>query len=381
MGYAVAFDLVRSVNVEQVIIADSNRDKLAEVMGQLSDSRVVPVELDVTKTKEVARLMSQVDVVIACISYEHNYPLAKIALSCHTHFIDLGGNEEVVAKQFMLHEIAEEAGVTIIPDLGLAPGLVSLLAVSAAVGLEEVYEMRMRVGGLPVDGEELFLNYAQVFSVDGLINEYVEDCTVIRDGKLQRIASLEELEELEFPRPFGKMEAFTTSGGTSTLPQSYLGRVQNLDYKTIRYPGHCAAVKVLKDLGLMSRQPVELPKGKTTQKIVPRDLLHHLLEHKLAKKEPDVVLVRVTVTGTRDRQPIQFVWDCIDYADQGSDLTAMMRMTAFPASIVAQMIARGDISARGVLRQENHVPIKLFLAEMDARGINLVMTERAPVHH
>jgi lysine 6-dehydrogenase len=276
----------------------------------------------------------------------------------------------------MLDELAKEQGVTIIPDLGLAPGLVSLLAVSAAESFDEIYDIRLRVGGLPANPDDCFMDYCQVFSIDGLINEYNEDCTVLRDGKIFSVPSLSDNESIEFPRPFGTMEAFNTSGGISTLPQSYLGRVQHLDYKTIRYPGHCDAIHMLKELGMMSKEAVETASGP----VVPRDLLFKLLSDKLPKDEPDVVLVRVMVSGLKDKKPVQIVWDCIDYADQAAGLTAMMRMTAFPASIVAQMIARGDITERGVLRQETTVPTKLFLAEMDGRGIRLQMTERAPAH-
>lgn len=376
MGYAVTYDLIRSPKVDQVVVADNSTERLAELVKRLPDVKVTPVELDVTNEKELAQLMNEVDVAISCITYEHNYELAKVALASSTHFVDLGGNEEVVSRQFLLDEVAKEQGVTIIPDLGLAPGLVSLLAVSAAESFDEIYDIRMRVGGLPIEPNECFLDYAQVFSIDGLINEYNEDCTVIRDGKVFTVPALSDLESLEFPRPFGTMEAFHTSGGISTLPQTYAGRVQHMDYKTIRYPGHCEMISLLKELGLMSRQPVQLANGE----VVPRELLHKLLAEKLPKDEPDVVLLRVMVTGLKERKPVQIVWECVDYADQAAGLSAMMRMTAFPASIIAQMIARGDISERGVLRQETAVPVKLFLAEMDSRGISLKMIERAPVY-
>ena len=376
MGYAVAYDLIRGSKVEKVVVADSNTENLKELVKRLPDEKIIPVELDVTNEEELAQLMGEIDVVVSCITYKHNYELAKIALATKTHFVDLGGNEEIVAKEFMLDELAKEQGVTIIPDLGLAPGLVSLLAVSAAESFDEIYDIRLRVGGLPANPDDCFMDYCQVFSIDGLINEYNEDCTVLRDGKIFSVPSLSDNESIEFPRPFGTMEAFNTSGGISTLPQSYLGRVQHLDYKTIRYPGHCDAIHMLKELGMMSKEAVETASGP----VVPRDLLFKLLSDKLPKDEPDVVLVRVMVSGLKDKKPVQIVWDCIDYADQAAGLTAMMRMTAFPASIVAQMIARGDITERGVLRQETTVPTKLILAEMDGRGIRLQMTERAPAH-
>lgn len=376
MGYAVCYDLIRSPKVDQIVVADNSTERLESLVKRLADTKLVPVELDVTNEKELAQLMHQVDVALSCITYEHNYDLAKIALASSTHFVDLGGNEDIVAREFLLDEVAKEQGVTIIPDLGLAPGLVSLLAVSAADSLDEIYDIRMRVGGLPIEPNECFLDYAQVFSIDGLINEYNEDCTVIRDGKVFTVAPLSDVESLEFPRPFGTMEAFHTSGGISTLPQTYVGRVQHMDYKTIRYPGHCEMIAMLKELGLMSKEPVLVE----DKEVVPRQLLHKLLSEKLPKNEPDVVLLRVIVTGLKERKPVQIIWECIDYADQAAGLSAMMRMTAFPASIIAQMIARGDIAERGVLRQETAVPVKLFLAEMDSRGISLKMIERAPVY-
>src|SRR3990167_7366203 len=140
MGYAVAYDLIRGSKVEKVVVADSNTDNLKELVKRLPDEKIIPVELDFTNEEELAQLMAEIDVAVSCITYKHNYELAKIALATKTHFVDLGGNEEIVAKEFMLDELAKEQGVTIIPDLGLAPGLVSLLAVSAAESFDEIYD-------------------------------------------------------------------------------------------------------------------------------------------------------------------------------------------------------------------------------------------------
>lgn len=374
MGYAAVYDLIRSPKVEKVVVADRDAKCVKAAVERLNDPKIVPVELDITKSSDVIALMKSVDVVISCVPYEFNYELAKAALEAKTHFVDLGGNESVVEKTFLLDDLAKERKITIMPDLGLAPGMVSMLAVAAADMLDELYEIRIRVGGLPVEREN-FLGYSQVFALEGLINEYAEDVTLIRDGRVMQVPSLTELEAIEFPKPFGDLEAFTTSGGISTLPKTYDGKIQHLDYKTIRHRGHCQQISLLKDLGLMSTDTVKLKGGK----VVPRDLLMHLLDNKLAKDEPDAVLLRVTVTGVKDKEPRQLVWEGIEFGDQAEQLSAMMRMTAFPASIIAQMIARGDIKERGVLRQESHVPVKLFLAEMESRGLHLTMADRAPV--
>ena len=358
-----------------MIIADKDAYKVRQLSDMLADEKVIPVELDVAETNEVMDLMARCGVAISCVNHQHNYELAKAALQAGSHLVDLGGNDDIVAKQFLLDDLAQERRVTIIPNLGLAPGLVSLLAVTAAEAFDELYEIRLRVGGVPVEPDGLFMGYAQSFSMADLINEYVEDVTIIRDGHLMRLPSLTDLEAIEFPKPFGVMEAFNTSGGICTMPQSYKGKIQHMDFKTVRYPGHCVQIKLLKDLGLMGSDPVQLPSGQTK----PSELLCHLLGEKLKKEEPDAVLVRVVVTGVKDKKPSQIVWDCIDYSNQAEGLSAMMRMTAFPASIVAQMIARKDITQNGVLKQEIAVPVKLFLAELASRGINLTMAERAPV--
>ena len=374
MGYAVAFDLIRSPRIEQVIVADSNQEQLDRLQSLLVDDKLKVTKQDIADHPELVKLMMGCDIAISCVPYFHNYLLAKAALEAKISFCDLGGNEQIVEKEFLLHETAKERNITLIPDLGLAPGLVSILTVAAAQAFQEIYEIQVRVGGVPVEPEGLLMNYSQVFAIDGLINEYAEEVTVIRNGELKKVSALTELETIEFPRPFKMMEAFTTSGGISTLPQTFLGRVQHLDYKTIRYPGHCAQVKLLRNLGLMSHEPENL----AGVEVKPRDLLTRLLQKSLKTDEPDAVLVRVTVNGIKRREPVEAVWECIDYADQANQLSAMMRMTAFPASIVAQMIARGDISTRGVLKQEDCVPVKLFLAELSSRGINFAISERVP---
>jgi lysine 6-dehydrogenase len=374
MGYAVAYDLIRSPQVEKVFLADSDEKQLQSASDRLADDRVIPCKMDVSNFDEVVKLMSGCNVAISCVTYKFNYELAKAALEAGTSFVDLGGNEDVVKQEFLLDEFAKERGITIIPDCGLAPGLVSILAAAAAENMDELYEINLRVGGLPIDPMPP-LNYAQTFSVHGLINEYVENATIIRNGELTIIPSLEELEAIEFPQPFGVLEAFTTSGGVSTLPKTYAGRIQHLDYKTIRYPGHCEQIKLLNALGLFEREPIDI----NGTSIVPRDLIAARLEETLPKDEPDVVLLRVTVTGVKEKQPLSIIWEAVDYADQGAGLTAMMRMTAFPASILAQMIARNDIPDKGVLVQETHVPTKLFLAELAGRGIALSMLEKEPV--
>ncbi|MFN8659495.1 MAG: saccharopine dehydrogenase C-terminal domain-containing protein [Candidatus Obscuribacterales bacterium] len=376
MGYAVVYDLVHNSSATQIMICDTDEKQLERIYQQWPDKRIAMVVADVADLDESAMLMSACDVAISCVTYKHNYDLAKLAMEAGAHFVDLGGNEDVVRKEFLLDEMAREKNVAIIPDCGLAPGMVSILAADAVQEFDEVTEIRLRVGGLPAEPRPP-LNYALFYSVDGLINEYTEDVTVIREGKLMRVPSLSDVETLEFPQPFGVMEAFNTSGGISTLPTTLGDKVKHLDYKAIRYPGHCQQVRLLRDLGLMDSRSVRL---NNQISVPPRAVLASLLSQKLPKEETDVVLVRVSVLGMRQGEPAEIVWEAIDYMDEKTGLSAMMRTTAFPASIIAQMVADNEITSRGTLAQETAIPTKRFLEEMRKRGVEFTRKERNLAH-
>lgn len=371
MGYAVSFDLLKNNAVTQVTVVDADERALSKLRTSVKDPRLAAVQADLSDYEELSYLISGCDVVLSCATYKFNYELAKAAIEAGTHFCDLGGNEDIVRKQFLLDEMAREGGIAIVPDCGLAPGLVSILAAHACEQLDELSEIRLRVGALPLEPKSP-LNYAMFSSVEGLINEYVEDVTAIRNGKLLRLPSLQDVEEIEFPAPFGKLEAFNTSGGISTLPATFGDRVEHLDYKSIRYPGHCQMVRMLRDLGLMDIRPLRLGH----QQVRPRAILATLLERKLRKDEPDAVLVRVSVAGLKEGERTEIVWELVDYMDEATGLSATMRTTAFPISIIAQMLADGTIRSRGSLAQETSIPAEPFLNAMKARGIDLRMSER-----
>ncbi|MFW9769177.1 MAG: saccharopine dehydrogenase family protein, partial [Candidatus Thorarchaeota archaeon] len=198
-------------------------------------------------------------------------------------------------------------------------------------------------------------------------NEYVEPCVAIRNGKIVEEDPLVGFEDITFREPFGKLEAFNTSGGTSTLPQTYLGKVNNLDYKTIRYPGHGHKMWCLMKLGLMDSE--EIDAGGV--KVAPRQVLESLLEKNLPPSGKDVTLLRVTVEGWKGTEARIVEYETIDYFDDESGLTAMMRTTSFPAAVTAMMMADGRISDRGVLTPERCIPPAPFIEELRTRGIEI----------
>ncbi len=377
MGHGAAFDLIHnSPEVESVTIADLDLEKAEAVARAVSTDRIKAAKIDVSNEADAARIMAPHDSAISCVNYWYNESLSRAAIGTGTNFCDLGGNNYVVDSQLALDDEAKAAGISIIPDCGLAPGMVSILAMHGAKQFETLDEIRIRVGGLPQNPQPP-LDYQLVFSVEGLINEYVEVARVIRDGKIGEVPSMTELESLSFDG-FPPLEAFQTSGGTSTLPDTFLGKIKELDYKTIRYSGHCEKFRAMIELGLCSSEEIVLSEpGAVATGFSPRKLFGDLLQKHLPADGPDYVLVRLEFTGApkADQSEIQdpkskmLRYDIVDRFDPSTGLSAMMRTTAFPASIIAQMMARGDVSRRGATPQELAIDPDKFVAELARRDI------------
>lgn len=368
MGHGAVFDLVHnSPGVDQVTVADFDLKKAEAVAEAVGTSRVDAHHIDTANYSDVVALMGDHDSAISCVNYWYNESLSRAAIDTKTNFCDLGGNNYVVDAQLGLDDEAKAAGINIIPDCGLAPGMVSILAMHGAAKFDRVDEIHIRVGGLPQDPKPP-LDYQLVFSVEGLINEYIEVARVIRDGKITEVESMTEVEQLEFDG-FPPLEAFQTSGGTSTLPDTFLGTIRELDYKTIRYAGHCEKFKTMIDLGLCSSDEMVVD----FQNVKPRKVFGELLQRHLPADGPDYVLVRLDFVGNKDGATKKLRYDIVDKLDESTGMSAMMRTTAFPASIIAQMMARGDVLSRGATPQERAIDADKFVAELERRNINIQM--------
>src|SRR5437867_6006720 len=271
MGHGAVFDLAHnSPDVEHVTVADSDLKKAESVAASVGASNVDVREVDASDHPAVLALIRGHDSVISCVNYWYNESLSRAAIEARANFCDLGGNNYVVDEQLAMDGEAKAAGINIIPDCGLAPGMVSILAMHGAKEFDELEEIHIRVGGLPQDPQPP-LDYQLVFSVEGLINEYIEAARVIRNGELRVIESMTEIESLEF-EGFPPLEAFQTSGGTSTLPDTFFGKIRELDYKTIRYAGHCEKFKTMIELGLCSSEEIVVD----YQKVTPRKIFGEL---------------------------------------------------------------------------------------------------------
>jgi lysine 6-dehydrogenase len=363
MGRAAVYDLAHNKDISQVGLFDIDL-KLAQAVGtKYGNKKTIAKRLDAGDTKGAERHFQGYNAVISAVTYRYNPGLAKAAIRVGAHFFDLGGNNDYVAAEFKLHAAAKKAGVVVIPDCGLAPGMVSVIAAGDLKKFDKPESLHIRVGGLPQKPRPP-LNYEMVFSAEGLINEYYEPVVAIRKGRKIDIPPMTEIEELHF-KGIGKLEAFTTSGGTSTLPKTYGKVLKNLDYKTIRYPGHCEKFKMMLDIGLAEWEQMHVD----GVKVSPRSVLKAVLDKNLSFGEPDLVLVRVTTEGKIKGKNKRLVAEIIDREDKKTGLTAMMRCTSFPVTIIATMAASGKITARGVHPQEKAVDPEIFEKELAKRRI------------
>lgn len=365
MGSAVAYDLAMASPGNSVILADIDEEAARASAGAIGPN-VHALQLDVRDPQALAAALHGCRVVVSAVSYAVNEIVTRAAIGAGVHMCDLGGNNDVVDRQMGLDAEAKARNVTVLPNCGLAPGLINILAMAGMEKFDVVDTINLRVGGLPQHPRPP-LNYQIVFSAEGLLNEYIEPTEVLENGELHTVPSMTGLEELHFPLPYGRLEAFYTSGGLSTLTRTLRNRVRILDYKTIRYPGHCEKFKVLLDLGFATAEPMVIGGGIRTA----RELFTELLKRKLNSTGPDLVLARATLKGTKNGQKQTLVYECVDVYDEKTRMSAMMRTTAFPTSVAALALAAGTVTTRGVFPPEECIPGDLMITELQRRGITI----------
>src|SRR5215204_7783794 len=240
---------------------------LPKVLAGDWKGRLRTIQLDVTDAVAVRAAFTGHAAVMSAIPYYYNGPMAKAAVECGSHFCDLGGNTDIVLEQKKLHERALAKGISVIPDCGLAPGMVNILAAEGIRRLDQAEKVKIFVGGLP-QAPEPPLNYQVVYSLEGVLDYYTTRSWVLRGGQRSQVAALSEREPVEFPAPVGTLEAFHTAGGLSTMAFRYEGKIPEMEYKTLRYPGHAEIMHTIRELGLLDLDPVDV-KG---QKVAPRDV-------------------------------------------------------------------------------------------------------------
>ncbi len=372
-GIAAAYDLARFGEASQVTLADLNQERAqaaADKVNRLANTRIADaVGLDVRDENASRRALKGYDVALSAVPYFYNFALTRAAIDAGVSFCDLGGNTEIVRQQHALDRDAQRAGVCVIPDCGMGPGMGNNLAVYAMELVGDPEDVHLYDGGLPQKPQPPW-NYALTFAIEGLTNEYYGGMTILRDGKLFHAPCFTEFEMTDVP-PIGRLEAFLIAGGASTAPWSFQGKLRTYQLKVLRYPGTFAQLKAFSDLGLFDPKPVRV-NGK---EVVPREVFNSLFEPQVRVDDvEDVCIVRAHAKGKKNGQPTEAVVEIVDYYDKTTGFTAMQRLTGWHLSIVAVMVAKQDVPA-GALPLELAVPGRAFVREARRRGWKI--TERS----
>ncbi len=368
MGSAVAWDLARSDDIDELTVADLREDRL-NLIREKASRRVKTERIDVLDARALKRFLEGCDVAVSALPHGTVHPVDVIAVNVGAKLVNIAFEDE----QMALRERAKKSGAVLIPGCGVAPGLSNILVAEGARIMDSAVEGHIFVGGLPQKPLPP-LSYRLVFSVKGLVREYLT-ARIIRRGKVLSVKPFEDIQRVRFPKPVGVVEAFFTDGlGSSIYTLSHL---RELDERTLRWPGHAEKIKFLIDAGFFSNEVVETESGR----IAPVDLSSAVLQKLLTRGDPrDLTVMRVEVLGSREGRKAKVVFDLVDFYDEKSGLTSMGRTTGFTAAVVARMVGRHEIQEKGVLPPETALDrrqVKQLLSELAGKG---VVVKRRIVH-
>lgn len=357
-GTAAAYDLGRFGAARAVTLADRSpalaRAAAARVNTLLEREGLTPVAaawphaVEASHEAAARRLLREGDVALSAVPYFFNVALTEWAIAEGTHLVDMGGHTGIVRQQLERDAAAREAGVVILPDCGMGPGLVNVLAVRAMELLDEARAVIIYDAGMPQAPEPPW-SYQCGFNLNGLTNEYDGTVPLLQGGRLVELDSLSDPQPIELA-PFGTMEAFIAAGG-STAPWTFQGRLEQFETRVLRLPGHADRFRAYRQLGLFDLEPVmtpvTLPDGTPGEAaVVPRDLYHVLLGRHLVNPElRDVCLMHAVAQGTKGGAPATAVVDIVDRYDPATGFTGMERLTGFHCAMMMASVAQGACSA------------------------------------
>ena len=381
-GSVLVRDLIEGEEVTEVVAGDIDIGRVRSYVEELRSEKVRAERIDVTDHAKLVNLMrGNFDVVASALLWKYNVDAAKAAIEVGVNYVDLGSPPQI----YELDESAKDAGVTVIPSCGLEPGIDSMLQAYGARKLDKVEKIHTWCGGIPQKNTQGYRNplrYKISWWWEGAISMSCGTAKILRNGKIVEVNKLADPETIRFPEPVGECEAFYTGAPILLIEHLGLKNVKEAWSKTVRWPGHCAIWKKLIDLNL-TRTDLHLKiKG---CEITPREFLIQLGEKTLQyeKGEGDLVVMRVHVTGEKNKEKTTYSYELIDFYDKEKNITAMSRTTAYPCSIVAQMIARGDIKEKGVIHAGKIGWDKQlagsFFSELRKRNINITETITHPL--
>lgn len=376
-GVAAAYDLLRYGQATHLTLADSSptlgrrgvrrlKHLLATTLKK-NRTALVYKPLDARRKAELTRILRGHDAVLSALPYYLNPRVAEAAIDAKIPYNDLGGYFETTRRIMKLNARAKKAGVTLITDCGVAPGLCNSLAACGIAQLTRPRNVRIYCGGLPQKPRPP-LGYKVVFSLEGLLGNYFGKAFVLRKGKIMQVSSLSGREKIHFGKRLGILEAGTTGGATSTCPWTYKDILDNYDYKTLRYPGHYDKILLLKSLGLLDTAPIQVD----AHSVSPRDVFVAAAGPRLQfLDDRDLLVMRVIVQGERQGEKLEIIYDVLDYYDPKTGFTAMQRTTGFSAALITALLAQGRMRQTGVVPVEKAIPGHVVLKEIRQRGIRI----------
>ncbi len=365
IGSVIAKDLAKSLPSAKIVMADKDEKRAQEAAAKIGSKNASSMQLDIFRRPQLITTLKGFDLIIGALPGEIGYRVLEACVDAKVNMVDVSFMPE---NPLSLSEKASKAGVTIVPDCGVAPGLSHMLVMRGISRLDQVHDAQILVGGLPAKRIPP-LDYTITWSVEGLIDEYTRKGRIIKDGKVTDVEPLDKLEEIELPR-VGKLEAFISDGLRTLL---YTGKgVGNMAEKTLRYPGHIEKIRLLEELGYFDEEPVKV--GELA--VSPRTVTARLLEHKLKKpRVPDILVMLVQVEGTKKDKKIRHSFYVVDHYDKRSRISAMARTTAYTASCTAQLLAKKVIKDKGIIPPEklgeNEVIFKKLAALLKKHGVHI----------
>ena len=366
MGVVLAKDLIESAPQNKVTLVDVNSGHLKRASEIIQSDRLFTVQRDMEEKKQREEVFEGQDIALCALLHKHSLLTLETAVHKGVHIVDLIGEEPL--KRLKFENEAKKKDTTAISGLGVSPGITNICVGRAVHLLDETDKVMIYVGGNPLKPKPP-LNYRIVYAVESLLDFYEREVPILKNGEIKHIQPLSGIESIQFHVPFSEMECFYTDG-LNSLIHTMLGKIKDgLAEKTIRHKGHAQGIKILKECGLFSRQPILVG----SQQIIPREVLEEVLDSEMKLgKEKDVTLLRIIASGKKSGKPTTHIFEMIDFYDSERGYTSMAKTTSFPASIAAQMIAAGKITRRGSLFPEDIFQDKLYNPFMEAlqeRGV------------
>jgi saccharopine dehydrogenase-like NADP-dependent oxidoreductase len=365
IGSAIACELANRPEVSHVQVCDAHTGALRAVKDLLQSPKLRTVRVDVRDQRALTPVLAGSACVVGSTAGAFNPKLGALAVGVGAHFCDLGASRDVVRTELDLADNAARRSRWIVPNCGLAPGLVNVLVVQGLGRFDAVESVTMRVGNIPIEAGPPF-HHRLGYAAERLVMSYTNPVPVIRDGEIELVEPLTGRETVSFPPPTGELEAFYTAGKLATLPTDLRGRVRHLDYKTLRHPGHAAAMRAVLALGFGEDRSVDVRTHLTY-----RDLLTRRLRDHLGGEYRDAVIVRITLSGTRDGEPHTLTYELVDRFDEATGFSAMQRCTGFPAATIATLLASGTVGGGGAAPPEHVIPAGPLLRTLIERGLRI----------